>query len=238
MRRLNFQPAVAHPPDAVEQAARRRPRGTLAVGVIDAAMTGAHEQARLREPRDRAAQVGAIDGEDQELVLPLLVLALDCGRRRRCAPSCRPRAAGADCRTSPAAFRSRRKSSTVPRVTQSSRPSFGSEEIADDGDAATTAEAMAAQTVGQPAEERPRARGVAAGPAMAVDGSIARSPSDRLPVMVVTSGSPARPDRPVSSREQGDQVVDLGRSQRLEIVRPAVVAGEVGHPRSGRPVIA
>ena len=44
-------------------------------------MTGTEEQPRLREPLHRAAQVGAIDGEDQELmtlrlVRRVLVLAL------------------------------------------------------------------------------------------------------------------------------------------------------------------
>ena len=67
MRRLDLQPAVAHPPGAVEQAAGRGARGTVAVGVVHAAMTGAHEQTGLREPGDRAAQVGAIDGQHQEL---------------------------------------------------------------------------------------------------------------------------------------------------------------------------
>ena len=36
-------------------------------------MAGAHEQSGLREPRDGAAQVGTIDGENKELRIPLVV---------------------------------------------------------------------------------------------------------------------------------------------------------------------
>ena len=49
MGRLNLQLAVLHAPGAVKQAARRRAGGALAIGVIDAAVAGAHEQARLLE---------------------------------------------------------------------------------------------------------------------------------------------------------------------------------------------
>ena len=76
VRRLDLQlrpRRSRHPVDAVEQAARRRAGGAFAVGVVDAAVTGAHEQPRLREPRDRAAEVGAVDGEDQERVCLRLV---------------------------------------------------------------------------------------------------------------------------------------------------------------------
>ena len=41
--------------------ARRRPRGARAVGVVDAAVARAHEEARLREPAHRAAEVRAVD---------------------------------------------------------------------------------------------------------------------------------------------------------------------------------
>src|SRR5262249_50563486 len=41
-----------HAIDATEEAARRRTGGAFTVGVIDAAVTGAHEQPRLREPPD------------------------------------------------------------------------------------------------------------------------------------------------------------------------------------------
>ena len=51
MRCLDLQFAVARSrADALEQAARRRAGGAFAVLVIDAAVAGAHEQARLREP--------------------------------------------------------------------------------------------------------------------------------------------------------------------------------------------
>src|SRR5262245_33851841 len=54
---LDLQLAVVDAPDVVEQAARRRPGGALAAGVVDAAVTGAHEQPRLREPGHRTSQV-------------------------------------------------------------------------------------------------------------------------------------------------------------------------------------
>ena len=73
MGRLDFKAAVMHAPSTAEEAARRRPRGAVAVGVVRAAMTRTHEQAGLREPRHRAAQVGAIDGEHQKLRCVLLV---------------------------------------------------------------------------------------------------------------------------------------------------------------------
>src|SRR5262249_57800748 len=73
--RLDLSSAAAPPPEAVEEAARRGPRGALAVGVVDAPVAGAHEQPRLGEPGHRTAQVGTIDGEDQELLLPVLIPA-------------------------------------------------------------------------------------------------------------------------------------------------------------------
>src|SRR5262245_3755348 len=81
VRRLELQLEAAagarHPVDAVIEAARRRAGGALAVGVVDAAVAGAHEQPRLLEPLHRAAQVGAVYGKDQELVrLPLVGLLL------------------------------------------------------------------------------------------------------------------------------------------------------------------
>src|SRR5712691_3950243 len=66
---------LCHAVDTAVEAARRRTRGALAGGVVDAAVTRAHEQPRLLEPRNRTAQVGAVDGEDQELV-PLRLVRL------------------------------------------------------------------------------------------------------------------------------------------------------------------
>ncbi len=51
-----------------EEAALRRPGGARAVGVVDAAVAGAHEELRLRKPAHGAAEVRAIDGEDAEFV--------------------------------------------------------------------------------------------------------------------------------------------------------------------------
>src|SRR5262249_44905763 len=58
MGRPDFQPAVADPPRAREKPAGRRPRGSLAVCVIDAPVARAHEQTGLGEPFHRAAQMG------------------------------------------------------------------------------------------------------------------------------------------------------------------------------------
>src|SRR5215469_5902524 len=63
MRGLAFQPVDAHAPDAREQPARGRPGRALAVGVIRTPMAGAHEQARLREPLDRATEVRTVHGK-------------------------------------------------------------------------------------------------------------------------------------------------------------------------------
>src|SRR5262249_1226636 len=50
----------------LEEPARRRSRGARAVLVVDAAMTGAHEELGLREPAHGTAEVRAVDGEDLE----------------------------------------------------------------------------------------------------------------------------------------------------------------------------
>src|SRR5262249_25028621 len=75
VRRLDFQLAGADLPDAMEQAPWRRPGGAFTVLVVDATMTRTHEEAGLREPRHWAAQVSAVHGENQEPILPPLVLA-------------------------------------------------------------------------------------------------------------------------------------------------------------------
>src|SRR5262249_48695995 len=72
MGRLDVQLSVADFPDALEQAARRRPGGAVAILVINAAMTRTHEQARLGKPGDRATQVSTVHGENQELRLVVL----------------------------------------------------------------------------------------------------------------------------------------------------------------------
>src|SRR5499433_3230771 len=50
----------------LEEPARRRSRGARAVLVVDAAVTGTHEELGLREPPHGATQMCAIDGEDLE----------------------------------------------------------------------------------------------------------------------------------------------------------------------------
>src|SRR5689334_12386752 len=47
-----------------EETALRRSRRPRSVRVVRAAVTRTHEQPRLREPANRAAQVRAVDGED------------------------------------------------------------------------------------------------------------------------------------------------------------------------------
>src|SRR5262245_34608504 len=63
--------AVADLVLVLEQPPRRRAGSARAVLVVDAAMTRAHEQPRLREPANRAAEVRAVDREDLELVAAL-----------------------------------------------------------------------------------------------------------------------------------------------------------------------
>ena len=48
----------------LEEASLGRPRGALAVSIINAAVAGAHEQIRLRKPAHWTAEMRAIDGED------------------------------------------------------------------------------------------------------------------------------------------------------------------------------
>src|SRR6516162_5335262 len=99
MRRLNLQHEVAagsrHPVDAAEEAPRGRPESAFTIAVIDAAVTGAHEQARLLEPLHRAAQVGTVDSQDQEPVtlrlvrlpfVPALVANIDAGVSHHAVP--------------------------------------------------------------------------------------------------------------------------------------------------------
>src|SRR5262245_5403438 len=76
MRRLDLQPPLANAPDARKQAPRPWPRGAVALGIVDPAVTGAHEQSRLGKPGDRTAQVGAVRGEHEELLVAHVVLPL------------------------------------------------------------------------------------------------------------------------------------------------------------------
>src|SRR5579859_1355808 len=50
----------------LEQSPRRRTRGVRSVLIERAAVTRAHEQPRFLKPSDRAAQMGAVDGENLE----------------------------------------------------------------------------------------------------------------------------------------------------------------------------
>ena len=106
----------------------------LAVGVVDAAVAGAHEQARLRKPRDRAAQVGAVDREHQELIFVLVVLALvadvDAGERGDAVPRLAQRIVEID----PPRF-VERKVGDRPQVDPDRPPLSQAEEIADQRDA-------------------------------------------------------------------------------------------------------
>src|SRR5580700_8593328 len=68
MRRSDFEQTLANSPNAAVEAARRRPGCALAVAVIDTAVAGAHEEPGLRKPGDRAAQVSAVHGQNQELI--------------------------------------------------------------------------------------------------------------------------------------------------------------------------
>src|SRR5262245_36077813 len=72
VRRLDLQNVeIANPVHAVfdvVEATRRRAGGVLAVGIVDAAVARAHEQAGLGKPLYRTAQVSAVDSEDPELL--------------------------------------------------------------------------------------------------------------------------------------------------------------------------
>ena len=76
MRRLDFQlAALVHAPDAMKQAARRWSRGTLAVFVVDAPMTGTQKESRTRKPRYRTSKMSAIHRQNSELLPRLAVRA-------------------------------------------------------------------------------------------------------------------------------------------------------------------
>src|SRR5579871_6566451 len=64
-----------------EQAALRWTRGPRAVTVVSAAMAGAHEEPGLWKPANRTAQMGAVDGEDLELVACNSPYPTSCIRR-------------------------------------------------------------------------------------------------------------------------------------------------------------
>ena len=151
----------------MEEAARRRAGGAFAVGVVDAAVTGAHEQARLGEPLHRAAQVGAVDGEDQKLVplrlvrlvlVPTLVADVDPGMSHHAVPRLADRVVeGHQARLVRREVRDRPQGHPIDRGLP--RP----EEVADEGDAHQR-RGDGAQPVSQPAEERaPPGRGSAGG---------------------------------------------------------------------------
>ena len=53
----------------LEQAALGWAGGAGAVFVVGAAVAGAQEELRLREPADGASEMGAVDGEDLELAV-------------------------------------------------------------------------------------------------------------------------------------------------------------------------
>ena len=112
--RLDLQLTVADPPDAVEQAARRRSRGAFAILVIDPAVARTHEEAGLREPGHRAAQVGAVHGEDQELILLLVVPTQVADVDPHVGGHAVPRLAQSDSGTSPAGSRWAGIGSAVP----------------------------------------------------------------------------------------------------------------------------
>ena len=52
----------------LEQASRGRSGGARSIRIISAAVAGAQEKFRLREPADRATEMRAVDGEDLKLL--------------------------------------------------------------------------------------------------------------------------------------------------------------------------
>src|SRR5262249_54950117 len=65
---LNGDVTVLNLERIFEEPPLRRPGSARAVAIIGAAMAGTHEQAGLRKPANRAAQVGTVDGKHLELV--------------------------------------------------------------------------------------------------------------------------------------------------------------------------
>src|SRR6185295_3280078 len=65
---LDREHAVLDLVGILEQTTLGRPRGARAVAVVRPAVARTHEEAGLREPADRAAQVRAVDREHLELV--------------------------------------------------------------------------------------------------------------------------------------------------------------------------
>src|SRR6185437_4587893 len=56
----DFDLSIAHADRILEQSARGRTGGHTTVGVIDASMTGAHEQVGLRQPSHGASEMRAV----------------------------------------------------------------------------------------------------------------------------------------------------------------------------------
>src|SRR5207253_1845111 len=75
---LNRNHTVLHLVRILEQPAFRRARSARTVAIVRSAVAGAHEQAGLRKPTHRAAQVRAIDGKNLEL------FAFDAPHPARC----------------------------------------------------------------------------------------------------------------------------------------------------------
>src|ERR1700752_570504 len=68
LTRLNRDDAVLNFVRIFEEPPFGRPRGPRAIAVVRSAVTWTHEEAGLRKPTDRAAQMRAIDGKGLELL--------------------------------------------------------------------------------------------------------------------------------------------------------------------------
>ena len=223
MRRLDLAACRFHAPCAVVQTARRRAGRVLAVGVVHAAVAGAHEQARLREPGDRAAEVGAVDREHQELILAFVILAfvagVDAGERGDAVPRLAQRVVEVD---PPRLVEW--KLGDRSQVDPIDRALSQSEKVSDERDAQDGGRDRAA-------DGRHQRRNVRRGLADGAIGGFTRSWRIHGYVSIVTNlpesllGTCQRQlfvGSPIG--EQRDQVVDFGRGQRLEVGRAAVAA--------------
>src|SRR5271169_5056354 len=59
----DFDLSLAHANRVLEQSARRRTGGHAAVGIVDASMTGTHEEVGLRQPSHRTSEMRTVDRE-------------------------------------------------------------------------------------------------------------------------------------------------------------------------------
>ena len=237
VRSLNLQAARRAPATRMKQSARRRARGAAAVGVIDAAVTRTHEQARLRKPGDRAAQVAQLIAKHQELVVrPSRPVPSRPAHRRRCAPTTPSQGCRSGLSNVTSAFR---RAETLDRPSDPiDRCACGAEEIADYR-TGTPATRPGLRPVEPTKERAPRRRATVRRGGEAWRGLRSTAITESYQLRVAsTVANPSRADaisrRLVRQRRSSAtrSLISVG-GQRAEVVVPAVGPGEVWHPQVG-----